>query len=196
NIAKVRITAFYKDTPAEFEAVMKKLQEKGAVGFIIDLRGTNEGTVEYAARTLDVIVPAPSGNQTLAVTYDKNGGKIDAWAAESGSINSTFAVLVNNATAGPAELFAADLKDISSAAIVGTQTKGIQTVQRAFPLDSGDAVILTVARLETYDANRNYNGEGITPDVTRQLDQGDSVSLWSISVSDDAQVREALKLFS
>lgn len=196
NIAKVRITAFYKDTPAEFEAVMKKLQEKGAVGFIIDLRGTNEGTIEYAARTLDVIVPAPSGNQTLAVTYDKNGGKIDAWAAESGSINSTFAVLVNNATAGPAELFAADLKDISSAAIVGTQTKGIQTVQRAFPLDSGDAVILTVARLETYDANRNYNGEGITPDVTRQLDQGDSVSLWSISVSDDAQVREALKLFS
>ena len=105
-------------------------------------------------------------------------------------------MLVNNATAGPAELFAADLKDISSAAIVGTQTKGIQTVQRAFPLDSGDAVILTVARLETYDANRNYNGEGITPDVTRQLDQGDSVSLWSISVSDDAQVREALKLFS
>ncbi|MBR4766940.1 MAG: PDZ domain-containing protein, partial [Clostridia bacterium] len=95
NIAKVRITAFYKDTPAEFESVMKSLQEKGAVGFIIDLRGTSEGTVEYAARTLDVIVPAPSGNQTLAVTYDKNGSKIDAYAAESGSINSTFAVLVN-----------------------------------------------------------------------------------------------------
>ena len=196
NIAKVRITAFYKDTPAEFESVMKSLQEKGAVGFIIDLRGTSEGTVEYAARTLDVIVPAPSGNQTLAVTYDKNGSKIDAYAAESGSINSTFAVLVNNGTAGPAELFAADLKDISSATIVGSQTKGIQTVQRAFPLDCGDAVLLTVARLETYDANRNYNGEGITPDITRELDQGDSVSLWAISVSDDAQVREALKIFS
>ena len=196
NIAKVRITAFYKDTPAEFSSVMKSLQEKGAVGFIIDLRGTSEGTVEYAARTLDVIVPAPSGNQTLAVTYDKNGSKIDAWAAESGSINSTFAVLVNNGTAGPAELFAADLKDISSAVIVGSRTKGIQTVSRAFPLDSGDAVLLTVARLETYNPERNYEGEGITPDITRELDQGDSVSLWAISVSDDAQVREALKLFS
>ena len=196
NIAKVRITAFYKDTPAEFASVMKTLQEKGAVGFIIDLRGTSEGTVEYAARTLDVIVPAPSGNQTLAVTYDKNGNKIDAWAAESGSINSTFVVLVNNGTAGPAELFAADLKDISSATIVGSQTKGIQTVQRAFPLDSGDAVLLTVARLETYNPARNYDGEGITPDITRELDQGDSVSLWAVSVSDDAQVREALKLFS
>ncbi len=196
NIALVRITAFYKNTAAQFDSATKELLDKGAVGFIIDLRNTSEGTIEYAARTLDVIVPAPSGNKTLAVTYDKAGNKLDAYAAESGSINSTFAVLVNENTAGAAELFACDLRDISSAVLVGTTTKGIGTAQRAFALDNGDAVILTVAKVEPYNPDVNYDETGLDPAIFCELAQGSAVNLWTISASDDAQVRQALTVFS
>lgn len=196
GIAKIRITAFYKDTPAEFEAAMQDMQEKGALGYVIDLRDTSEGTIAYAAETLDVIVPAPSGNQTLAVTYGKDGKKLNAYSAKSGSVNSTYVVLVNSSTAGPAELFAADLKDISSATLVGTETTGIESEQRAFALDNGDAVILTVAKIVPYNTERNYDQLGITPDVICELEQGEGACLWMISASDDAQMRTALKLFS
>lgn len=194
SIAYIRITAFYKDTPSEFKARVEEMQKGGVVGFIIDLRGTSEGTLEYAAQTLDVLVPAPSGSQNLAATYDKNGNRLNVYTAESGSVNSTYAVLVNSRTAGPAELFACDLRDISGAKLVGSETKGICTVQRAFPLENGEAVLLTVARIEPFNPEHDYNETGLIPDCPCDMTQGESVNLWTLPVSEDAQLTQAASL--
>lgn len=196
TLAYVRVTAFYKDTPSEFAEQIKAMQESGATGIIIDLRGTGEGTIEYAAQTLDVLVPAPSGSQNLAATYDKDGNKKEVFTAESSSVNSSYVVLVNSATAGPAELFACDLRDISAAKVVGVTTKGIGTVQKAFPLNSGDAAILTVARIEPYIPDNAYDGVGIEPEYPCELAQGEGANLYMLEQADDAQLTTAISLFS
>lgn len=190
----IKINGFFQSTPAEFENAVDKLKEQGAGSYIIDLRGTSEGTVQYAAATLDVLVPAPSGSQALATTYDKNGNKVDTYTAESGSVNTAFAVLINSATAGPAELFACDLRDISSAYLVGITTKGIGTAQKAFPLDNGDAVILSVARIEPYNPNSVYDTVGLEPTHLCEAAVDASPCLWLVPAEKDVQLTQAKAL--
>ena len=50
---------------------IKKLTELGAESFVFDVRNTSDGSIDYAAKVIDVIVPAISGN--IAVAKDKNG---------------------------------------------------------------------------------------------------------------------------
>ena len=112
------------------------------------MRNTSEGTIDYAAQVIDVIVPTVSGNIAVA---KKNNGEIynnKVYTSENSSVNKPIAVLVNSGTAGPAELFACDLRDISQAHIIGTRTAGIGTMQELFPLEDGGAVLLTVALVE------------------------------------------------
>ncbi len=192
SIARVRISSFYKDTPAEFADCIKGLQESSITSFIIDLRNTSEGTLEYAAQTLDVLVPASASGRYLAATYDKNGNRLSVFTAESNSVVASYAVLVNSSTAGPAELFACDLRDISSAKTVGTATAGIGTYQKAYSLSSGDAVMLTVARIEPYNAESVYDGKGIEPDYVCEMQEPSNV--WLLSEAQDVQLKQALEL--
>ena len=79
-----------------------------------------------------MIVPAISDN--IAVAKDKNGNvyKNKVYTAENSSVTMPFAVLINSYTAGPAELFACDLRDISQAQIIGTASAGVGTMQELF----------------------------------------------------------------
>lgn len=190
----IKINGFYQTTPKEFQAAVEALKELGAGSYIIDLRGTSEGTVQYAAATLDVLVPAPSGSQALATTYDKNGNKVDTYTAESGAVNTAFAVLINGSTAGPAELFACDLRDISSAYLVGVTTKGIGTAQKAFPLDNGDAVILSVAKIEPYNPNSVYDTVGLEPTHLCKAALDVSPCLWLVPTDKDLELMQAKNL--
>lgn len=192
--AVIRISAFCRDTPELFSAAIASAREVGATGFVIDLRGTWEGTLEYAAKTLDVIVPAPSGSRNLAATYDKKGARVDVFTAESGAVNAVFAVIIDGDTAGPAELFACDLRDIGSASLVGTRTKGVGTDQKVFPLENGDAVLLTVARIEPYEPESAYDGTGLEPTVPCESGIADQSALRLLDNDQDEQLKAALKL--
>lgn len=148
NVGYVRITGFYKNTAAEFKEAVAKLREQGAESIIFDVRNTSKGSIDYAAQVIDVIVPAISDN--IAVAKDKNGNvyKNKVYTAENSSVTMPFAVLINSYTAGPAELFACDLRDISQAQIIGTASAGVGTMQELFALEDGGAVLLTVALVE------------------------------------------------
>ena len=78
--------------------------------------------------------------------------------------NLPLVVMVNEKTAGSAEVLAAALQDSRRATIVGMQTQGKGSVQVMQPLSFGGALRYTAA---TYlsPSGRAIDGNGITPDI-------------------------------
>ena len=197
NVGYIKINGFYKNTAKEFRAEIDRLTLEGAESFVFDVRNTSDGSVDYAAQVIDVIVPAISGN--IAVARDKNGGvyKEKIYTAENSSVNKPMAVLVNGNTLGPAELFACDLRDISQAILVGTKTAGVGSMQELFTLESGGAILLTVAIVEPKNgADAIYDGKGIEPAVNVTLISGDDSNVSLLTPEQDNQLTTAINLLS
>ncbi len=77
--------------------------------------------------------------------------------------------LVNGSTASAAELFAASLRTMSGARLVGTTTMGKGTIQSSPQrLSDGSAVSITVAKLLCGDGT-SFDGTGLSVDVERAL---------------------------
>ena len=105
------------------------------------------------------------------------------------------AVLVNAETAGAAELFACDLRDYGKAQLIGEKTAGNGTMQEAFSLQDGGAILLTTAVIQPYVSDV-YNTVGLTPDVTVALPAEKQIILPILSQSDDAQYQKAYTLLT
>ena len=195
NTALIKIGGFYKNTADELKTLIGRLRDSGAQSIIFDVRNVSDGTVDYAAQAIDVLVPTVEGN--LAVARDKNGNvyKNKVYTAENNSVPMPFLVLINSNTAGPAELFAADLRDISHAQLVGTQSAGVGTMQELFPLEDGGAVLLTVALLEPKGgASAVWDGTGLVPGVPVQLTNGNDRTLELLAQTQDQQLTSALNM--
>lgn len=198
NVGYVRISGFYKNTAAEFKKITESLIQQGAESMIFDVRNTTEGTIDYAAQVIDVVVPVIH-NGNIAVVKDENGEiyKNKIYTAEKNSITMPFVVLVNSYTSGAAELFACDLRDISKAQIIGTTTAGVGTMQELFSLEDGGAVLLTVALVEPKNgADAVYHGIGIVPTTEERLSTGDDLNIDLLDAKDDNQLQLALRLLA
>ncbi|MEE1012013.1 MAG: S41 family peptidase, partial [Acutalibacteraceae bacterium] len=196
NVGYIKISGFYKNTASEFRAAAEKLIENGAESLVFDVRNVSGGTIDYAAQVIDVIVPAISKN--IAVAKDKNGDvyKNKIYTAENSNITLPFAVLINNGTSGPAELFACDMRDISQAHLIGTKTAGVGTMQEIFTLSDGGAVLLTVALVEPNGGEAAvYNGVGIEPTVEVTLNSN-SYNLELLTAEQDNQLSTALNMLA
>ena len=77
-------------------------------------------------------------------------------------------VWTNQATLGPAEIVAAALKDQRQAKVIGIETPGVASEQEIFPLDSGDALLLTTGVYVTASGQKIW-GKGVAPDVKIDL---------------------------
>jgi carboxyl-terminal processing protease len=79
------------------------------------------------------------------------------------------AVLIDNGTAGPAEIVAAALSEAGRATLVGRRTFGRVGVQRAVPLAEG-GLVLTVGKYLT-PAGKPIHEQGIEPAVAVARDE-------------------------
>lgn len=192
NVGYVRISGFYRNTKSEFEETLDSLREDGAEAFVFDVRGTSEGSVDYACQVIDVVV---SGQSNMAVCKDKNGNfyKDKRFTTDSAYVKESMAVLINSETKGPAELFASDLQNMSHAMLYGSKTAGNGTLQEIFTLDGGGAVLLTVALVEPSGGEAAvYNDVGIIPDVP----VGDDSETSLLSHTEDAVLQAAVNALS
>ena len=196
TVGYVQITAFYATTASQLEAAVETLSENGATSLIFDLRGCSAGTIEYAANTLDVLVPVASeGSGALATAYSKDGSVRRTFTAAASSVSMSMMVLVNGETAGPAELFACDLRDYGMARLIGETTAGNGCLQEVFALSDGGAIILTTAEIHPY-ISESYNQVGIVPDEEVVLSSEKAVRLPLLEQVDDDQYQRAYSLLT
>ena len=102
----VRIPEFGKATADQVRNEVATLTRGGATRLVLDLRGTAFGEIESGLAAARLFVP----NGTLAYRQERGKAKEPMSAsAGDGSITLPVALLTDNGTAGPAELFAAAL---------------------------------------------------------------------------------------
>ncbi|MVB10986.1 Carboxy-terminal processing protease CtpA [Caprobacter fermentans] len=164
NAAYLKISEFTQDTPAKFSSSLNKLLGEGACGLVVDLRNNPGGSVEAAAKVLDVLLPA--GNTVSS--RDKSGKVTVEYASKSGEVDLPVSVLINGSTYGAAEIFAADIRDFKKGLLVGEKTAGYGTKDEAVPLSDGSAMILSVADYLTL-GGKTFNGTGIGADMNKSL---------------------------
>ena len=100
--------------------------------------------------------------------------------------------LVNGNTASAAELFAATLRTMNGARLVGTTTMGKGTIQSSPQrLSDGSAVVITVAKLVCGDGSC-FDGTGLTVDVERALSTEEATNFYDYTPQTDPQVQRAV----
>lgn len=193
-VGYVRITDFYANTQQQFKEAVGALHDSGVRSIIFDLRGTSNGTVEYAAAAIDCITPICSNqNEVLVDLVGRDGKSTLSYPSTSNDLNLPMVVLVDEKTAGPAELFACDLRAFGKAYLVGDTTAGVGTAQQAFTLEDGSAVILTTSMIVPYKSD-SFNGTGLPPDYEIHLDGSDAPEL--LDVQSDKQLQKAIAVLS
>ncbi len=196
GVGYLKITDFYATTASQLKSAVDALVKQGATSLVFDLRGTSNGLYTHAASALDVLVPVASeGSGALAIATAKDGSVRKTFTAEAESVSMPMAVLINSETAGAAELFACDLRDYGMAQLIGEKTAGNGTMQEAFALGDGGAILLTTAVIQPY-ISESYNRIGLTPDVEVALSAEKRVMLPLLSQSDDDQYQKAYALLT
>jgi len=156
----VRVVEFTKSSPSRLTQAFGALSKTGATRFVVDLRGTSRGDLDDGIAAARLFVQ--SG--TLAVRQTKGRQETISATASDGSIASPAILLVDQGTAGAAELFAAALHGNARAELVGERTLGRAARQRLVKLPDGSGLLLSSARYLT-PSNAGIHERGLAPDV-------------------------------
>lgn len=193
SVGYIRISAFYANTQEQLKEAIAELQSEQIGKLVFDLRDTSEGTVEYAAQAIDCITPVCSNqDEVLVKLVGRDGSVVYSFPSTSNNLNMPMAILINENTAGPGELFACDLRSFDKAFLVGMQSEGVGTAQETFTLDDGTAVVLTTSIILPYKSE-NFQDKGLQPDFEVELDSsliGTAPEL--LDEAKDAQLQKAL----
>ena len=166
SVGYIKIRQFDGSTPSELDYAIRSLTTSGAQSLVFDLRDNGGGVLDDAISCIDLI--APEG--TVAYAEDKNGNRTIIGSSDDESkVELPIVCLVNGNTASAAELFAASLRTMNGARLVGTTTMGKGTIQSSPQrLSDGSAVSITVAKLICGDGSC-FDGTGLSVDVERAL---------------------------
>ncbi len=165
KLAHVVMTSFTPGVHAKLREEIERLEEQGAEGLILDLRGNGGGLLEEAVLTgsifvEDGVIVSTDGRAQEKEVYDAVGDALDPRPT---------VVLINGDTASAAEILAAAMQENDLATMVGETSFGKGVFQQVIPLDDGGGLDLTVGEYLTSDGT-SLAGEGIEPDVPARDD--------------------------
>ena len=196
SVGYVRISDFYANTQEQLKEAVGALQDSGVSAIVFDLRGTSNGTVEYAAAAIDCITPICSNqDEVLVKLVGRDGAPILSYPSTSNNINLPMAVLVDEKTAGPAELFACDLRAFGKAVLVGMPTAGVGTAQQTFTLEDGSAVVLTTSKIIPYKSEP-FHEIGLKPDYEIALKADAPATPDLLTEAEDTQLQKAVSVLN
>jgi len=159
DVAIVKIPALTRSTSDALRQAIEDANKRGVQSLVLDLRGAIGGDISLAA------APAAhfTGKGVVAKVVSRRITLPSLEAAGDRIWKGRTVVLVDDATAGASEVFAAALHDRADAITVGETTVGMAIVQKPVPTQSGGMLYMTVARY-TSPSGKTLSGKGLTPD--------------------------------
>jgi carboxyl-terminal processing protease len=175
GIDYIRLSDFGTTSGDEMRKALIDGRQKGARGYIVDLRDNGGGLLDVAVDVSSLFIP----QGTIVSTIRRDGTRATAEATGDAIGGLTpLVVLVNKFTASASEITAGALHDYHLATLVGTRTFGKGVVQSIFPLPdpsaSAGALKITTARYLT-PAGRDIQHHGIAPDIVVNQDPNPSL---------------------
>ncbi len=167
DMGYLRVPSFAKGESEVVASKMKMLVSAGMHGLLIDLRSTADGSLNEATAMSDLFL-AP-GKRIAEIKGQDRETKVDTSTSQPVVSDIPVVILVDGGTSGPAEVFAAALKDNGVAEIVGERTNGHGSIQSEFKLQDGSKLFLSTALIVRPNNDPLQSDEvrksGITPDV-------------------------------
>lgn len=184
----IRIDAFTSGTASEFKAAVDELLQQGANSLVFDLRDNTGENLNAALVATDYCVS--SGE--IAKQQDRDGNVTVLRMSDETEINVPIVCLVNDSTAGSAELFANALRKMAGATLVGTKTAGKGVVlSDAQSFSDGSAAYITVGLLLDNE-DQTWNEEGLRPDIDAALSVDEQNAYYDYTLDTDPQISKAV----
>ena len=160
QIAYVSLLGFSRGAHAELRDAIEELDDQGAEGLVLDLRGNGGGLLTEAVLTSSIFV-----EEGLIVSTEGRAQPREEFEAVGDALpERPMVVLINGDTASASEILSEAVSDAGLAEIVGEKSFGKGSFQELIPLDNGGGLDLTVGEYLTRDGD-SINGVGIEPDV-------------------------------
>lgn len=164
KVGYVHFATFSSGSHGELAQAIERLDQKGAQGLVLDLRGNPGGQLNEAVLAASLFLK--KGQRVVSTRSRTQGARVyDAVGDQLRRM--PIVVLIDHNTASAAEILASALAEHHVATTVGTQSFGKGTFQEVIRLNGGGALDLTVGRYFTADGT-SLLGKGITPDVKVQ----------------------------
>ncbi len=143
-------------------AETEKLQQQGAKGVVVDIRGVADGSYDEAIKTAEVFI----ASGTIATRAGRDNANKEVISAPAGTKALTIpvVVLMSFGTSGPAEVFAAAMSGNKRAELVGEHTAGLAAEQHLVKLPENYGLWMTYRRYFT-NAGAAILEKGLAPDV-------------------------------
>jgi len=194
----IRIASFSKGKAAEIAAKLKELTANGADKIILDLRNCAGGETQEAVDTASLFLE----KGLVAYLQGQRYPRQDLPAKPpADACKLPLAVLINQSTAGPAELVASAILGNKRGAVVGVRSFGVGVFQKLIPLDDGSALLLSVAKYYGPDG-KAIQDNGVAPSVVESGtgetaildDEGEPTEPEHFGGKDDLQLRKAIEI--
>jgi carboxyl-terminal processing protease len=160
KLGEVSLASFTSGAHADLGAAVRRLQGRGAEGFVLDLRGNGGGLLDEAVLVSSLFVP----NGTIVTTKGRTRPKRVFEATGDTITRKPVVVLVDHGTASASEITTAALHERIAAPVVGRRTFGKGVFGQVFELSNGGALDLIVGSYFTPNGE-NINNKGIAPNV-------------------------------
>jgi carboxyl-terminal processing protease len=164
----LRVATFEKGKAKEIAAKLKEFEATGTRRIVLDLRNCAGGDVQEAIDTASLFLDKGLITYLSGQRYPRQD--ITAHPAES-VCNLPLAVLINQSTAGPAELIASAVLGNKRGEVVGVRSFGVGVLQKAIPVGDGSALLLSVAKYYAPDG-KAISENGVTPSVIQTAGAG------------------------
>jgi len=163
----LRINSFADGEAADVRTRLQDLLKQGAQKIVIDMRDTAGGSLTEAVTVANFFIK----DGVLAQTIGREGKALKTFSADPKATIFTGPVvaLIDNGTAGAAEVVASAIMERNRGQIVGEKSFGAGTEQQLFSLRGGDGLLLTTVKWASSNG-KTFLGEdrahsGVTPNV-------------------------------
>lgn len=172
EIYYIKISKVSPNTFSEFQETANNVKDpNGQINtLILDLRGNIGGAIDFLPNFLGPFI----GPNRYAYEYFSRGENIPfktqtGWMASLTKYKKVI-VLVDDQTQSSAEVMAAALKKYNVGVLIGTNTRGWGTVERAFPIENQidpneNYSIFLVHSITLRDDGQPIEGKGVDPTI-------------------------------
>ena len=184
KIGYIYVSAFSDTIYQQFNTELKKLEEQGIDGLVVDVRGNTGGYLKAAQDIANLFLEKGK----IIYSLQSKTKKEDYKDKTSEKREYKVTVLINEASASASEILAGALKDSYGATLVGKKSYGKGKVQQTASLSGGSMYKYTSAKWLTPSGDC-IDGVGLKPDYEVDLNIDENGTL-----VEDTQLNKALEI--
>jgi carboxyl-terminal processing protease len=161
TVGILEVSSFSANTASEFKKELKKLEDEGITGLIIDVRGNPGGYLTAVQQMLNEIIPS---DKPIFQIEQRDGKKDKAFTKLKDKKPYPIIGLIDGRSASASEILAGALKEAGGYELIGQNSFGKGTVQQALEVGDGSQLKMTLYKWLTPDGNWIHK-TGIAPTI-------------------------------